>query len=146
MGGYQECDSSWDRKSCLQDCWLYDVEIIISPQVCPDKVILLAGSAKLSESSVQQILAPPATPTGVQGEKAAESAQPEALANVQIMAAAAADPYVLLHLSNGSAALLSSTIESGVLSTADSCFCGNCPSPASYHVHAKASASSLWTS
>lgn len=80
-------------------------------QVCPDKVILLAGSSKQAETSVQELLTVDESATGIQGDKAALAAGNAA--GVRILAAAAADPYVLLHLSNGSAALLRGSLESG---------------------------------
>jgi len=55
-------------------------------------------------------------PTGGcrQGERAAAAALPDNLAGVEILAASAADPYVLLHLSNGSAAILVGSLETGL--------------------------------
>lgn len=76
--------------------------------------MLLAGSSKQAETTVQQLLAPPRAPTGVQGEKAAVAALPDNLTWVQILAASVADPYLLLHLSNGSAALLVGSLDSGI--------------------------------
>ena len=82
-------------------------------QVCPDRVILLAGSSKQAETTMHELIAPPEEPTGVQSEKAAVAALPSNVAGVKILAASAADPYILLHLSNGSAALLQGSLESG---------------------------------
>lgn len=76
-------------------------------------VVLLAGSSKQAETTVQDLLAPPKAPTGVQGEKAAEAALPDNAAGVQILGASVADPYLLLHLSNGSAALLKGSLDTG---------------------------------
>lgn len=76
-------------------------------------VVLLAGSSKQAETTVQQLMAPAEAPTGVQGEKAATAALPGNAAGVEILAASVADPYLLLHLSNGSAALLKGSLDSG---------------------------------
>lgn len=75
--------------------------------------MLLAGSSKQAETTVQELVAPPEAPTGVQSEKAAVAALPGNIAGVKILAASIADPYVLLHLSSGSAALLQGSLESG---------------------------------
>lgn len=77
-------------------------------------VVLLAGSSKQAETTVQQLLAPPREPTGVQGEKAAAAALPGNVAGVEILAASVADPYLLLHLSNGSAVLLKGSLDTGL--------------------------------
>ena len=82
-------------------------------QVCSEKVVLLAGSSKQAETTVQDLVSPPEAPTGVQSERAAAAALPGNLAGVEILAASAADPYVLLHLSNGSAALLKGSLDTG---------------------------------
>ena len=84
-------------------------------------MILLAGSSKQAENTIQQLLAPPEQPTGVQGEKAAAAALPENVADVEILAASVADPYLLLHLSNGSAALLMGSLETGGMTQLSSC-------------------------
>lgn len=81
--------------------------------MCPDKVVLLAGSSRQAETTVQDLIVPPEAPTGVQSERAAAAAHPRNVAGVAILAASAADPYVLLHLSNGSAALLKGSLDAG---------------------------------
>lgn len=86
-------------------------------QVCSDVVVLLAGSSKQTEATVQQLLAPPEAPTSIQGEKAAAAALPSNTLGVETLAASVADPYLLLHLSNGSAVLLFANLETGDLSS-----------------------------
>lgn len=50
----------------------------------------------------------------MQGEKAAAAALSGNVADVVILAASVADPYLLLHLSNGSAVLLKGSLETGL--------------------------------
>ena len=90
-----------------------EVYLCLNVQVCSDVVVLLAGSSRQAETTVQQLMAPPEAPTSIQGEKAAVAALPDNAAGVEVLAASVADPYLLLHLSNGSAALLKGSLESG---------------------------------